>query len=222
MGSPGSPNYAICFCMYHEHLFSSTLHNYPYLGRNYNVRSLFCATRYVDDVLGFASYDKRCIFTKNLANDIIKNYSNSYHNAVTLKPENVSKPFPYLEGITSVNVNKYTSDTITVRYNNKNYEHLLKHNSLKTLTLKNRHTFMTKSEAKAKLIGQIHRIRTTALTKPLRFRALREFAVISTFLGYSLHTLYAALRKVADSTLEDCWNSNQRKLKRYFVLNHHY
>ena len=222
MGSPGSPNYAICFCMYHEHLFSRSLHNYTYLGSTYDVRRLFRATRYVDDVLGFVSYDKRLPFTHDLAKHIIDSYSKSYHDAVTLKPEDVSQPFPYLEGTTSIKSNTHMADTIHISYNNKNYKNLLKHNELKTLTLKHRHSFMTKHEASAKMIGQIHRIKSTALTKPLRFLALCEFGVISTFLGYSLHSLYSALTHVANSTHDDSWLSLRRKLRRHFATHHHY
>ena len=58
MGSPGSPAYAICICMYYEHIFKSKL---THLQNKLNLpfKTPLCeGLRYIDDLIAFFAYNK--------------------------------------------------------------------------------------------------------------------------------------------------------------------
>ena len=117
MGSPGSPAYANCICMYYEHIFSKSLKEYTYLTKTVNLRDRFVTLRYVDDTLTVIAYDKRSPFSKLLAKSIINLYKKSYHKNMKLKAESTKIPWPFLEGLYEHIRNKNHPDTITIKYN---------------------------------------------------------------------------------------------------------
>ena len=89
MGSPGSPAYAICICMFYEqHFINKTLNKQnKYFPQTNNYLILF-ALRYIDDLLSFIAYDITKPQTKLFAQHILSKLQTSYHKNMKLKPEN--------------------------------------------------------------------------------------------------------------------------------------
>ena len=73
---------------------------------------------------------------------------------------------------------------------------------------------MTDKQALAKIITQIHRIRTTTLTYTNRLRAVKEFIYIANFLNYSRKLIFSALQHVAKTTGELVWLLILKNIKR--------
>lgn len=63
-----------------------------------------------------------------------------------LKAENISGKWPYLESHLQIISKIGKADSISITYNNKNLESLLKNQKLKYLTLQHRESFMTKNK----------------------------------------------------------------------------
>ena len=124
----------------------------------------------------------------------------------------MSKPWVWLEGLFIHQKNRLDKDTITIQYNNKNYENLIQKNKLKIKTLTNRKTFMTSQQALAKIIGQIHRIRVTTHSYLNRFLAVKQFCVVAKYLNYSQNSISNALRHVALTTNESIWKIIDNKI----------
>ena len=88
MGSPGSPAYAICICMYYEHQFHTSIYDYLHLINSPSPEQTFRFMRYVDDVLGVVAWDSRRPETKALARLIIHTLATqTYHPNMLLKEE---------------------------------------------------------------------------------------------------------------------------------------
>ena len=64
---------------------------------------------------------------------------------------------------------------------------------------------MTKQQALAKIIGQIHRIATTTTQLEHRMKAIKEFRKIAKHLNYKTKTIKKALIQVHRTTSDPHW-----------------
>ena len=123
-----------------------------------------------------------------------------------LKAEDTSKPFNFLEAI--INIENETK--ITINYNNKNYIPLKETGKLKLLTLQHRHSFITPQQAKAKIVGQLHRVQKTVDTNKSLVQATLEFSPIALHLKYSLREITNAIMHIAIKTNKNiCYDIHQ-------------
>ena len=109
MGSPGSPSYAICVCMYiNEHQFHASMHDYTTL---YNIitrtnptTTYFCAQRYIDDLFAISPHDKTdttSFIHAKIRKHILSILSIAFHHNMKLKEELTTSKFTFLEGCES-------------------------------------------------------------------------------------------------------------------------
>ena len=71
---------------------------------------------------------------------------------------------------------------------------------------------MTTTQAKAILVGQLHRIKTTTEKYRHRLRAVTQFNKIANFLGYRTNTLRKALEHVYHTTGDKHWHNINKDL----------
>ena len=101
MGSPGSPAYAICICMYYEHIFNNKLlHLQKQLTDIIQPQGPLCkGLRYVDDLIAFFPYNKNNKISYAIAlfiKDYLSKYT--YHPDMLLKDEPIQdNSFDFLE-----------------------------------------------------------------------------------------------------------------------------
>ena len=201
MGSPASPNLAIAICAFYENNFNEKLSNHNYKNKFYDCTPIVRAIRYIDDLLVFLAYDRKKPESKEICKNIIQEIQNTtYNESMKLKPEDTSKGFPYLESVLEVVSHKNKNDTIKIGYNDKNYEFFKEHGSLKILTLQHRDSFITQTQAEAKMIGQMHRINKTVNSGHELIQAVFKFITIAKHLRYKRQEIkMALLRMVAFS-----------------------
>ena len=118
MGSPGSPAYAICICMYYEHIFNTKLRCLEERLPT-KVNGPLCeGLRYIDDLIAFFPYKKKDMMSYTIAL-FLKYYvaNNTYHPNMLLKDEPIeNNSFDFLE-----TKNRYKgSTTLEVKHNDKN------------------------------------------------------------------------------------------------------
>ena len=98
MGSPGSPAYAICICMYYEHIFHTRIQTLQQHISGNNIQ-LYEGFRYIDDLFALFAYDKTQPITLKFAKLIrliLSKYT--YHPNMLLKPETIiNNSFCFLE-----------------------------------------------------------------------------------------------------------------------------
>ena len=97
MGSPGSPAYAICICMYYEHKFNLSLRHYSTILRC-PTNQIIRAMRYIDDVLAIITWDESNSASKAYAHAITSCLAVAYHKNMDLKREAITHEIPFLQG----------------------------------------------------------------------------------------------------------------------------
>ena len=156
MGSPGSPAYAICICMYYEHQFYNSIYDSQKLNPHLPDNTLIIrAKRYIDDVLGFVAYDSTRPITRSIATRFISALKNAYH------PNMLFKDVPVVNDST-----RFLETSVSIRNNNlidvfhydKNFHHLLTHSTPKTLSIMNAQSFSPSSQARNNILNTLHRI----------------------------------------------------------------
>jgi len=160
----------------------------------------------VADLQAFIAIDKNNNHTKELAEHIIQTIKNdTYHPDMKLKAEDTSGKWPYLESHLEIISKIGKADSISITYNNKNLESLIKNNELKYLTLQHRDSFMTKKQAYAKIIGQMHRIDKTTDDRRNKIIATLEFMMIANKNGYKTKTIAKCALQVFCKTDNKIW-----------------
>ena len=200
MGSPGSPAYAICICMFYEHKFHTSLHHFSTILRC-PTDTMVRAIRYIDDVLAFITWDERNSASKVYAHAITSLIATAYHKNMKLKEEAPTHELPFLQGKVIIKNN-----TIHVKYNNKNLPSILTTGNQKLYTVKHRHTFMTEASARNTVIGALHRLRNTSATKAQTIADASDMYICFSALGYTAKTFCDALKAVAHKTTEKRWS----------------
>ena len=193
MGSPGSPSYAICICAYYEHLLHEKLRKFE--DTTEDLTPTIRGMRYIDDLLTVIAWNKQEPETKQRALTVQHMITNeTYHQFMKLKCEDTSKPFTFLEGILNIEQSASHPDKITIKYNNKNFLPLIETGKIKFHTLQHRGPFITKSQAQAKIIGQLHRMEKTVVTKKSLTTAIQEWATIANKLEYKNSEIITAIK----------------------------
>ena len=179
------------------------------------------AIRYVDDLQAFIAIDSTKIVSKELAESIIHTLQeNTYHPDLKLKAENTSGKWAYLEAHLEIKATQGQSDKISITYNNKNLAPLLEDGKLKFMTLQHRESFMTKQQACAKIIGQLHRIDKTVADNKSKMIATLEFMLIAQANGYQPKLIAQCAVRVFLKTDKKIWHSISKcilKLTRYWI-----
>ena len=120
-----------------------------------------------------------------------------------LKTEDTSKPFSFLEGILNLLQQDNDYDRFDIKYNNKNFNHLVKTGKIKFHTLQHRFSFITNNQAKAKLIGQLYRMERTVETKENLILAISEFTEIALKLKYKISEMLTAIKQLINK--DESW-----------------
>ena len=211
MGSPGSPSYAICVCMYFEHQFHQSIYDINIIHRT-NPNKLFLrAQRYIDDLMAILAYDVNDIESYIRACIRRKALSLAYHENMLLKAELTNGPFAFLEGTLEQTANQQ----IDVRHNNKNYQHLMKTGALRLLTIKHADSFMSEQDKSNNFLNALHRIKDTSGTTTQLIKDSLEMMFIYISLGYTKSHFTKALTKIWRKTEEPVW----RHLRRVLTIN---
>ena len=87
-----------------------------------------------------------------------------------------------------------------MRFHNKNFTTLTTPGQLKQLTIQDRSSFMSRSQAVQKVAGALHRLRRTVSTDVCKTIGVIEMAVCFSAQGYSMAEFADALRKVEATT----------------------
>ena len=186
MGSPASPNMAICICAYYEHKF---------MQKNKEHKDKMGASRYIDDLCVFFAFDKTKPNTKQLALDLIKDLKNdTYHQDMKLKDEDTTREFNFLPAKINIISKEGFADEIQIKYNNKNFTPLMKSGKLKLRNLQHRDSFITSEQAKAKIIGKLHRIQQVTNNAEYMTEATAEFIMIARTLNYQNSEIITAIK----------------------------
>ena len=208
MGSPGSPAYAICICMYYEHQFHQSIHDYSLITRQPPDTIMRCM-RYVDDVLALITWDGNKPETKAYAHALTSCLAAAYHTNMELKREAIEHDIPFLQGTIVVH-----NAHVKVKYNNKNLPSILTTGKQKLFTVKHRHTFMSERQARNSILGALHRLRDTSDTTAQCIADTNDMYICFTSLGYSTNTFCSALHKLAAKTKEAHWDKISRLLRK--------
>lgn len=201
MGSPGSPSYAICICAYYEHLLHEKLTQFEDTTEDLTPRVK--GLRYIDDVLIIVAWNKQDHKTEERAQTILEMIRHeTYHEFMKLKLEDTSKPFCFLEGVIDISQTTTHPDEIMIKYNNKNFKHLIDTGKIKFHTLQHRGSFITKSQAQAKIIGQLYRMERVVCNDKNLIRAIQEWSVIANKLQYTNHEILTAMGKMVKKNAE--------------------
>ena len=215
MGSPGSPAYAICICMYYEHIFNNKLTHLQKKLPNTNNGPLCEGLRYIDDLIAFFPFQKNDAISSTIA-VLLKDYlsHNTYHPNMLLKDEPITNnTFNFLE--TSV---KYAGSTeFHIKHKDKNVHSLLHHNKLKKVKTIHASSFAPKPQATNIILNTLHRINDNCSSDALKAIATIEQFFVATHFGYKKKHLHKALRKMFLSTNNKLWNSLTAALRPNFA-----
>ena len=204
MGSPGSPAYAICICMYYEHQFHQSIYDHCRFHNIPNSGKLFRFLRYVDDVIGFVAYDTRHPQSLEFAKFIIEQLvSNTYHPNMILKAEPSSGWFGFLEALIHLTDNP----SLQIRFHNKNYVPLLETGLPKIYSIQHRTSFMSRAQAVQKVCGALHCLRRVCDRPGFRVISTLELSFVYRAQGYTPGEIASALSKITHKTGEQIWDA---------------
>ena len=193
MGSPGSPAYAICICMYFEHQFHSSIYDFLRLYNVHDPERNFRFMRYVDDVFGVVTWDARRPHTRALARLVILHLQNcTYHPNMLLKEEPSHGWFPFLEAL----INFPATGDMRIQFHCKNFVPIRETGLPKIYTIQHRTSFMSRSSAITKVLGALHRLRRTVEEPALVVVNTLQLAVVYRQQGYSAGIFAAALGRL--------------------------
>ena len=112
MGSPGSPAYAICLCMFYEHKFNQSLYGCTWV-TGCRTSAMIRAVRYIDDVLAIVAWDASVPSSKAYAKAITSCLAVAYHENMDLKEEAITHEIPFLQGKVVLDNARCMSSTTT-------------------------------------------------------------------------------------------------------------
>ena len=193
MGSPLSPVLvAICCCAHAEHHFNASIRDSLYFR---GFRSYFFM-RYVDDLFGIIAYDARSVTSLTRARLILSLLINTaYDPNLILKAEPVDGWFPLLSSL----VRFPSTGPLDVRFHNKNWPSLVATSDLAFLTLQHRSSFMSRQDARARILGALHRLHCTVSSHTYRLVGVIEMFCEFRAHGYSAYCFCQALRRIAET-----------------------
>ena len=203
MGSPGSPSYAICICMYYENQFYNSIYDIQKLSTILPSDALIIqAKRYIDDVLTFFAYD----VTKPATLAIAKIFTNALKYAY--HPNMKFKDVPVVNNQTlflETQVSIHSNNLIDITHYDKNYENLVAHSKQKTLSIMNAHSFNPSSQPRNNILNTLHRINQNSSNNYNIFIA--TFKYMSTLFthNYTLSHFFSALNRIGRSTNNPIW-----------------
>ena len=183
--------------------------------KNMKYTNYISATRYIDDLLAFVAFDKTNFESLQKAMDIVEILKeDTYHKDMNLKDEDTQSEFNFLAGKLHIQEDNTKCDKIILKYNNKNYKHFKNTGKLKLKNMQHRHSFITKEQAKAKIIGQLHRIQQITDQPTLIWEATKEFLQIAQHLKYNNHEIFESiLHMITKGRNETTWRSILKKTK---------
>ena len=194
---PGSPGLAICTCAYMEHEWTQAITDFARFNHIRQPDRLFRFTRYVDDVFGVVAYDAREPLSLEFARFVVASLAdNAYDPSLILKEEPHSGWFAFLDAL----LHLPAGGPFSMRFHNKNFTTLTTTGQLKQLTIQDRSSFMSRSQAVQKVAGALHRLRRTVSTDVCKTIGVIEMAVCFSAQGYSMAEFADALRKVEAKT----------------------
>ena len=205
MGSPGSPSYAICICMYYmyEHQFYHSIYDIQKISTILPTNALIIrAKRYIDDVLTFVAYDNTNPATLAIAKIFINALKYAYH------PNMKFKDVPVVDNKTlflETQVSIHSNNHIDVLHYDKNYEHLSTYSKQKTLSTINAHSFSPLSQPRNNILNTLHRIHQNSSNNYNIFIA--TFKYMSTLFthNYTFSHFFSALNRIGRTTNNPIW-----------------
>ena len=203
MGSPGSPSYAICICMYYEHQFHQSLHDHKRLVRG---------KRYIDDLFALVAFDKTDRSSYDRARAIIARLEHAYHPDMKLKPEDTTKEFAFLQGLLTVH-----GTGVTIRHHAKNFSRA-REGKPRLLTTKHRRTFMTSRMAINTVLGALHRLAQTTVEDELFLPDIYRLLWGMHTIGYTTRDFHKALRRIAKTLPDEKWANALRHVRAHELL----
>ena len=111
-----------------------------------------------------------------------------------LKDEDTTREFNFLPAKINIISKEGFADEIQIKYNNKNFTPLMKSGKLKLRNLQHRDSFITSEQAKAKIIGQLHRIQQVTDNAEYMTEATAEFIMIARTLNYQNSEIITAIK----------------------------
>ena len=206
MGSPGSPAYAICICMYYEHLFHVKMAQIKQTTNNqYNHTNICQGFRYIDDLFAFFAYDKHDKKSFQIAESIKNILTNhTYHPNMTLKEEkHTNNSFDFLETTIS-----YKGNTnFDIKHKDKNFESLYKNNKIKKIKTIEASSFNQKHQPTNIVLNTLHRINTNCSSQHLKLLSTLEYFFVSTKFGYKKKHFKQALQHMTTTTGNTMWHT---------------
>ena len=159
--------------------------------------------RYVDDVFGVLAWDCRCPRTKRIAMRIIDMLEQStYPKSVQLLREPVEGWFPFLES--KVLVPQCSSTCI--QFNVKNFQPVVSTAMMKFHTVQHRESFMTSSDAVARITCTLYRLRDATVHPAHRLINILQVFVVYSHLAYTTHDFRRALAMIQRKTGDTVWS----------------
>ena len=193
MGSPLSPVLAICTCAYAEHQFHASIRD----SALFTEHRRYFFMRYVDDLFGVVAYDSRSRASLALARETLHRLvHDAYDPNLILKAEPVDGWFPLLSSL----VHFPASGPVAVRFHNKNWSALTQDGggAIKFLKIQHRSSFMSAQDARARILGALHRLHVSVSSEALRLASVLEMFCEFRAQGYSAYTFCQALRAIAE------------------------
>ena len=218
MGSPGSPAYAICICMYYEYKFYNSIYDAqkltPFLPHN---TLIIRAKRYIDDVLAFIVHDKTQPHTHAITKLFISVLKCAYHSNMTLKEEPVvDNKTRFLETCISV----YDDNNIDIAHHNKNFSHYSQHSEMKKLSIIDAHSFSPHTQPRNNILNTLHRIKQNC-TNPLKIMTSTfEFMTLAVAHNYTRAHFNYALNRMGQTTGKPIWKIIKR-VSNIWLAKHH-
>ena len=192
MGSPLSPVLAICTCAYAEHNFHASIRDAAYF---HHTRRLFFM-RYVDDLFGIIAYDARSHASLTQARLVLSLLTTvAYDPNLILKAEPVDGWFPLLASL----VRFPPEGPLEVRFHNRNFQSLSTTGQLKFLKVQHRSSFMSRQDARARVLGALHRLHRSVSSHTYRLVGVVEMFCEFRAQGYSAYCFCQALRRIAET-----------------------
>ena len=204
MGSPGSPAYAICICMYYEHIFHTRIQTLQQHISGNNIQ-LYEGFRYIDDLFALFAYDKTQPITLKFAKLIrliLSKYT--YHPNMLLKPETIiNNSFCFLE--TKITYNGSTS--FDVIHHDKNFNSLYKNNKITKVKTIHATSFAPRSQKTNIILNTLHRINHNCSSDYLILKATLQHFFVTKYFGYKRKHSKQALNTIAISTNNNLWHT---------------
>ena len=202
MGSPGSPAYATCICMYYEHLLIQHIKQLQ-INIPTNKQQSIHGKRYIDDVISFIPYDATNIHSIIFAKKLLKMLKNTYHKEMILKEEPfINNKTHFLE--TEVIYN-YATNQIDIKHHDKNFKSLYNSNEFTKIKTIHATSFGPKEQPTNIILNTLHRIQSNCTTNHYIKQSTLEHFYVQAHLGYNFNHFKQALKKINKTTNSKIW-----------------